>query len=283
MTTLTIFPVDAPDATNYIQSYVDKAEPGDTIIIPSGQVFMVNATRGIRLKSDITFQVDGVLQALPTPANTVYFVVALFGCNNVTICGTGAIRGERYQHPQFGDDSGFGIFIQVGNNIVIRDVTCSNCWGDGILVDYGLAENGLTTNVLIERVKMINNHRQGLTVGGVNGLIVRGCLFADIDGGAPGDGIDIEPNASFKIVANILIENNVFKNTSGSNVGIDFGLGTFKNITVQHNAHDLKSQPIWVGNKGKIDIPAWAKALRASLGWWSGYRYWGYPTQWHGP
>lgn len=269
------------DDTEHLQALINACEEHGEVSL-TGTLY-VNAEKGLNLKSRMTLRLDGTLNVLPT-ASGAYAVLKLYDVEDVTITGEGTIKGDRYAHLGQGGEFGHAIEIIRGKNIVISGLTLRDCWGDGIAIDQGKPELGINQNITIEGVKSINNRRQGLSVMGVNTLVVRYCIFADIGGTAPGDGIDLETDTPYKTIENVIIAQNQFKNTKGSNVAIGFEVGSYRNIHVYNNTHDRRSQPIAIMNNiGKFDVPAWARLQKALLSWWDGYRYWGYPTEWRGP
>lgn len=85
-------------------------------------------------------------------------------------------------------------------NVVIRDITIEESGGDGIYV------NGVD-NGLFENVRSLRNHRQGMSIIGCRGLVVRNCLFAETRGTLPECGIDMEPSGARFVIEDVLFEN----------------------------------------------------------------------------
>ena len=163
----------------------------------------------------------------------------------------GKILGERYQHTPLADttkkdEHGMGIGISASTNCRIIRTVVTNCWGDGITVGSTLTNNVhyRSINCLISQVKSRNNRRQGLTIGGVDSLIVINSSFTSTNGTAPQAGIDIEPDndqASRVYIKNCEIAYNV-KN------GIEMNAkpsttATITGVTVQGNYihHNISS------------------------------------------
>jgi len=259
------------DHTQDVQNLIDRAEQGGTVVIPGR--YNINAEVGVRLKSGITLQIDGTLAAIPN-ALTHYDIIKVSGCSNVKITGHGVIQGERDQHTGQGGEWGMGIRIDGGSsNVTVEGVTITKCWGDGVYVDGA-------SNVSIEGIVSDGNRRQGASIIDVNGLKIRNSIFQNIGGTAPGDGIDLECDRPEQTIANVLIEFNTFRNTQGSSIGIGSPNGTYRRIVVRNNSFDRKSQPLWrSGQAGRLGAPAQAVILNALFEKWSGYRWWGYPTE----
>src|SRR4030095_5929541 len=232
MTIIRVQHDDSADATATVQSAIDTAAPGDTVLIDG--TYNIDAERSVNMTSDITLEMTqrSALQPIPTGHGT-YAVVNVVGCENVTIRG-GTIRGERYQHT--GQQGEFGHAIQVirkrvqeepkvwkeCKNICIEDVAVTQCWGDGICVEGAI-------NVTINRVRSHDNRRQGLSVIQVDTLKVMNSVFEKINGTMPAAGIDLEAEPG-KWIQNVLIEHNRFLRTDGSNIAIGDPNGTYRNI-----------------------------------------------------
>ena len=267
------------DNTDEIQHSIDRLSDayGGLLTIPVGR-HNIDATRGLKLKSNMTLRLEQGAELAAIPNNQAGSVVArVYDCINVQILGPGKIVGERDTHIGTTGEWGNGIELRSSSNIKIAgDLMITRCWGDGIML-----ADGTSKNVEIDHVTSIGNRRQGLSVIDVDGLKVTYSSFLNTGGTAPGDGIDIEPDTDRQLASNIFIDWNIFTGNAGSSIGIGGPHGTFHNIVVgAHNVFDRKTQPIWVSGKaGKLGEPFWATALSMFKGQ-SWYRWWGYPTQW---
>jgi len=63
-----------------------------------------------------------------------------------------------------------------------------------------------------------DNHRQGMSVISVDGLLVENCTFANTWGTAPGAGIDLEPDGDDQSLVDIAIRNCTFENNEGHEI-----------------------------------------------------------------
>lgn len=197
------------DDTAAIQAALDASS---LVYIPDG-TYMVNATYsgysdsyngGIKPNSGqrIVMSQNAKLKAIAN-ATGFYNIVNLFQVNDVHIIG-GKIEGDREYHNGTTGQHGHGIAMRACNNITIDGVESFNCWGDSIDVGKGGIAN--CTNVRIYNCKLHDSRRQGISVTGVVGLVVRDCEIYNIGGTKPGFGIDIEPDDSMGVAENIIID-----------------------------------------------------------------------------
>lgn len=295
-----------------IQSMIDAAAPGSTIVVPTGAYDVDAVNAPIMLKSNITLDLSQTtLKALPTD-KSVYGILQMKDVENVTIIG-GRILGERDRHlvqpalaesqyqdgfePVYEGGWGMGIVITDGSkNIKVVGTAVSRCYGDGLYVDWGQSKKG-PSNILIDGVICDGNRRQGASIICVDGLRIRNSQFSNNGltpfGTIPGAGIDFEcdpwpegqPQQQW--IINIVIEgNNKFFGNRGSAIGVNGSPGIYKTISIQPgNQFDKTwhSRPIWVGGGLDGGTPWWAIALNRAFGWSHDYKWWGYPTSWNLP
>lgn len=211
------------DVTSAIQSALDKAQPGDTVLVPAQGTFFVDAIKSIRPKSGTTLQIDGDLHAIPN-GSASYSVVTLDGASDVNIVVNCALMGERRRHTATDGASGYGISILNSSNITVsgRGGIIAECWGDAIYIDKG------SKNIKIDGVQPKDNRRQGITVVDVDGLSITNVniissgndMEAQIGGISPGGippgaGIVLAPNGS---ISNVAVHGCKFINNKGPDV-----------------------------------------------------------------
>ena len=174
---------------------------------------------GIKLRSNIKciLSDDAIIQTIPTK-EFFYKVFNIHECENVEICG-GTIIGDRIEGSRVdlsGDNSeyGHGISISRSKNIVIRNLTTRDNYGDGIIINTRWDDaDKVSENILIENVICDNNRRQGLSILTSKNVTIRNCKFINTNGTAPQCGIDIEPDGVEGVVTeNITIDNCYFNN-----------------------------------------------------------------------
>ena len=222
------------DDTQAIQKAIDKvaSQGGGKVFVPDG-VYMIRADRtdylsddgGIALQNNIhLFLSQGAtLKAFPTSRDT-YVILRVYNKRNVTIEG-GTIEGERDEHLGTDGEWGYGVSINGGKDIVVKNLTAKDCWGDGINIKNlrgakrgDPLEDYLPVNVIVDNVRCFNNYRQGMSIeGGVN-IRVSNSHFSFTHGIAPACGIDVEPAQGFHYVIGLLIENCVFEENRQSGI-----------------------------------------------------------------
>jgi parallel beta-helix repeat protein len=106
-----------------------------------------------------------------------------------------------------------GVTVTRSANVAIKDMTVRDCWGDGFYVcetNKGITLAGLRAD---------HNRRQGLSVVGADGIVVKGCTFANTEGTAPECGIDVEPNPG-ETVTHLLITGCTVTGNRGGGIGM---------------------------------------------------------------
>ena len=217
------------DDTEAIQRAIDYAEliGGGTVLIPYGTYMILahvegysgNYLRdqgGIAMKDNVhlKFSKGAELKAI-TNGMPQYQIIRAYKKRNVTIEG-GTIIGERLAHTGTTGEWGYGISLQGGENLTIKDLTVKDCWGDGVNLQF--VEDGIDipTNVSITGVTSTNNRRQGMSIEGAINLTVRDSKFSLTNGTAPQCGVDIEPWSTNSKVENVLFDNCEFTDNNSS-------------------------------------------------------------------
>lgn len=210
------------DDTEAIQNALNAS---DLVYIPDG-TYMINGTYngyaysyngGIKPNSGqkIIMSPNAKLKAIAN-SNGFYNIVNLFQKKDVYITG-GKIEGDKEYHASAdnGGEHGHCIAMRCCDNITIDNVECFNGWGDSIDVGKGGIDN--CKNIRIYNCKLHDSRRQGISVTGVIGLVVRDCDIYNIGGTAPQYGIDIEPDDSMGVAENIVIDScRIVDNVGGS-------------------------------------------------------------------
>lgn len=181
--------------TAAIQAAIDSLPTdGGTIQVPNGR-YMIDALKSIKMRSHTRLLMDqnAELHALPN-SSTRYYIVDVRHVNNVRIVG-GRIVGDRATHIGADGEWGMGIGVYDGQNIVIKDIHISDCWGDGVMIaSVGKGPTlQRTDNVTLLNVVSDNNRRQGLSITVASHVYVINSTFSNTNGTAPMAGIDIEP------------------------------------------------------------------------------------------
>ncbi|UGB38514.1 right-handed parallel beta-helix repeat-containing protein [Frateuria soli] len=248
------------DDTWAIQDAIDALpEQGGTVLVPAGH-YMVDATRALRLRSNMTLELDpeATIEAIPNARRRSH-VIKVWRADNVVIHG-GRVVGERLGHTGSGGEWGYGINIQASHNVKVSGTHISNCWGDGIWI--GALGKGVfqvvSTDVTIENVVSTNNRRQGMSIGPCTRVRVIGCTFSDTHGTKPESGIDLEPMAQGP-TRDILIQRCTFTRNKGCGVEIHHNVSgvVVRDCTIQENAgygvYGKNVGDLWIDGNQIID------------------------------
>lgn len=252
---------DKNDDTRTIQKTIDSInnKTGGTVYFPKG-TYYIDTIKSLKLKDNITlkFGKGSVLRAIPNNSAN-YKIISIEDVKNVKITGLGKIYGDRKQHTGKKGEWGFGVSIRGSNNIHIENIQIYDCWGDGVYVGSTNKQN-YSRDILIKKVIIKNNRRQGITVISARNLSIIDSTITDTKGTAPESGIDIEPNEPNEYLENIKIvnlstKNNIgfgvqvyLKNLKGSNNKISIDINTNKKITDGISVREIK------GIKGQIKV-----------------------------
>ena len=92
--------------------------------------FKKNEESGLLLEDNTVLILKGTLTI--TPNHFVnYQIIRIFG-KNIVIMGGGKIIGDKSKHIGNKGQWGMGIDVYKSNNVVIKELSISNCWGDYI-------------------------------------------------------------------------------------------------------------------------------------------------------
>ena len=178
---------------------------------------------------------------------TKYSLVLLSKVENVTIEG-GEFFGDLITHQGSEGEWGHGIKCGGSKNIVLKNLTCRNFWGDGIDLIEGLDFKNQATiicdNVVIDNVKCLYNRRQGLSIEAAQNVKILNSVFSHtgkLKKTSPCAGIDIEPwiNNGKKLF-NITISNCIMSNNKGPDLQIyipkhfNYSKKDFINLTIEN-------------------------------------------------
>lgn len=159
-----------------------------------------------------------------------------------------------------------GLRVVSSHNITIENVTADYFRGDGVYVgSKDMKEDDTSTNITLKNVLCKYNHRQGLSVVSVSGMVIENCEFSYTDGTAPMNGIDIEPNpiktseGAFlyaNTCENIRITGCVFKGNTAEDIAIAsfYEKKNVSNITIDSCYFESKKGAliIWTGEDIKF-------------------------------
>lgn len=119
------------------------------------------------------------------------------------------IIGDRFEHLGTTGEHAHGIGIFGGSNITLHNPTVTEAWGDGIYISGNYTqETGVNPkDIKIYGGQILKNSRNGISISGVDGLLIDGTVLENNDRTAPMAGIDIEPRETMpNKVKNVIIK-----------------------------------------------------------------------------
>ena len=226
------FGYDAEDSTLFLQSAIDS---GAKKVVVDARHWVTLPLRG-RSNQEIFFEDGAVVEAKKgayLDKNDCVFVFP--GCSNVVIGGKGTIRmhHDDYLKPPY-PKSEWRHAINFCGTAHVRawGLRILESGGDGVYVGglgkvnarrYGLAEPVANcVDIRLEDLYVDTNVRQGMSVTGVDGLLVERCTFKNTWGLPPQAGVDFEPNLPQNLMRGIVMRDCLFENNKG--FGIELAL-----------------------------------------------------------
>jgi hypothetical protein len=264
----------AVDNLAAIQAAMDKAQGGDIVYVPR-EVYSISVeTGGVRMKSGVTLQNDGVLAAIATNKET-YTIINVSDVENVVIKNNSVIVGERLTHTGTWGGWGMGVHIERSRAVKVQGGVITKCWGDGIYVDRD------SKDITIDSVTCNWNRRQGMSVVCVDGLTVVNSTFASngiaMEGRAgtpPGAGIDFEPDdPAMQYVRNVQVRGCRFAGNASAGILFGAGIENVSNVVIDPtNVFARRECPI----DGDGTRAWYAHVARQICGRLPCYDWWGY-------
>lgn len=161
--------------------------------------------------------------------------------DNVTISGYGAtfqMQKADYVNPELYEPSDFrhNLVIRGVNNFVVEGLTLKDAGGDGLFVSHGRLTEGSDipektfSSGIIRDIVADNNNRLGLSIMSAQNLVIENSVFKNSSGTKPASGVDLEPDHEWQKLVNIQFKNNKFINNDRN--GIQIGLGKYRGENV---------------------------------------------------
>ncbi|MEK6449960.1 MULTISPECIES: right-handed parallel beta-helix repeat-containing protein [unclassified Myroides] len=202
------------DYTEYLQDVLDNY---DNIVFPDFPI-LINDT-GLILRSSTKLDFEDGGRLVLKPSSKSHYAMLLIENVHDVIVQNAVIIGDRFNHKGKKGEWGMGIYIKGGTNILINNVSVSQCWGDGIDVTHSDKQN--SENVIIREINLHKNRRNGITIGSGKNITLSEIDVSFTDGTLPTAGICIEPNNSKALLENLKISN---IKSSNNGVGVSVGL-----------------------------------------------------------
>lgn len=132
-----------------------------------------------------------------------------------------------------------GLSISGSENVMVENVSCLYFRGDGLCVSY--SSGVISKNITMSNIVSKYNHRQGLSITGVDLMSVTNSEFSYTSGTAPQAGVNIEPNEG-EYCKRIVMENIKCLGNLGSGILLGSTIGDVEDISVKDYYFDGVSE-----------------------------------------
>lgn len=214
------FEIDSTDCTDTLDSIFNVFK-GYNIIIDEG-IYNISTKNLPRediptqysifiLNSNTNVILNGTIKLLSNDL-TNYQIFRLYNIDNVIISGNGSIIGDVETHTGTTGEWGHGISISSSRHIMVKDISISKCWGDGITI-ASYSEDNLSKDITIDNIVSTYNRRLGVSLISGDGIkFINSTTESNgtINGTAPKMGLDIEPNPN-ETLNHVLVDNCLIK------------------------------------------------------------------------
>lgn len=187
----------ANDAPALNDALIYAAARSATLLLPPGGVLACTSPISVPSGSRIVGNGATIRNGI---ASTTGRVLVLSGVSDVVITDL-VIDGRKADYAP-ATEWRHNVHIVASSRITLRGMRSINAKGDGFYVGD---DSGASSDVRLVDCVATGNHRQGLTVSAVDGLVAVGCRFGDSSGVSPQSGVDIEPNVDSAIVRGVVM------------------------------------------------------------------------------
>lgn len=198
------------DDTEAIRKAISFIGPGcNTLYLPAGY-YLVSGD--IQLVSNMNLYGDGKETVIHRAGNnlTEYAILDLIDVSRITIENI-HLKGDRENHTGESGEWGMGIQMKNAHNITIRNVTCLECWGDGLYIGSN-GEGVGCSQITIEKSTMHFNRRNGMSIINAKNVRISQSYFTDNRGTDPQAGLCFEPNNTGEAISGAIIDGCIFDN-----------------------------------------------------------------------
>lgn len=209
------------------QTLIQKAIDESTVLYFNEGIYFVSLATPYSLNCHDNLTIIGNNSTIKGIGNYQDSYYTVIGCSNKNILIKNITIDGAKELVTVTGEHGMGSTV-TGDNVMFENVTFQNCFGDGIIIDQN-AKNIMLINCIFDSCR-----RQGITITGCNGVMIKNCEIKNISGTAPEDGIDIEPYED-KACQNITIENVYIHDCSGMGIQGYYGLMTTKSTSMHVN------------------------------------------------
>ena len=215
------FGYDPEDSTRHIRAALDSG--ARRIVFDRQEGPWISFPLSVRSNQEIVFE-DGVeLQAKRGAFMGVRdCLLAFSNVTNVTLRGLGKSGGtlrmhkKDYQNPPYPRSQWrFALRLHSARNVLVENMQFVSSGGDGIIVSEPDEGGAPCRDVIIRNCICDDNHRQGISVISAVNLLVENCVFKNTSGTPPQAGVDIEPNSNVQYLENIVFRNSITSGNAG--------------------------------------------------------------------
>ena len=205
------------DSTRIFQAALDSKVP--KLIVDAMPTPWVTEQLYVLDNQELAFEKGAVLQAKRGCfRGTGDSLVNILSKKNVTISGEDATLQMWVEDYRSGDykrgEWRHGINIISSENVTIAGLTIRDTGGDAIYI--GDKDNRTPCkNIHITNVICDNNHRQGISVISVEGLLIEKTIMKNTRGTAPAAGLDFEPNIASESLVDCVVRDCIVENNEG--------------------------------------------------------------------
>lgn len=253
------FGFDAEDSTRFLQAALDSGAP--VIVLENkGSPWIAATPLKGRSNQTILFEKGAWLQAKRGCFRGIGDMLLSFAnCTNVALRGAGPeVCGLRMWHDDYLDKAKYkpsewrhGLALYSCVNVRIEGLAVNESGGDGLYITSHEKRTDAegrrgSYNVTVKNCIFDRNNRQGISVIGVDGLLVEDVRLTNTQGAAPEAGIDFEPNFTHQCLRNIVLRRCHVEGNAGNGIELAHGhfgadtepnLITVEDCTVVGNRH----------------------------------------------
>lgn len=199
------FGYDPADSTRFLQAALDSG--ARTVVLDRRAGPWVTLPLLVRSNTEVVVEPGVELVAKRGEFRGVRdYLFTLHGVTNVTLRGgegsTFRMWKADYQKPPYErSEWRYTLRIVRSANVVVENMRFEESGGDGIVV------GGNSRNVTIRNCVCDRNHRQGLSICSGENVLVENCVFSNTSGTAPEAGVDFEPDLPDEKLVNCMLRN----------------------------------------------------------------------------
>lgn len=205
------FGYDPADATRFLQAALDS--PHREIVVDAKGAPWVARPLVCRSEKTVVFEEGAWICAKRGAFKGSHDTLLTFrGCTNVTVRGGNPRRcGFRMWRDDYDDPSQYrhsewrhAIALIGCADVTLQGISANESGGDGLYIAPSGTERGCR-NVTVRNCIFDRNYRQGISVIGVEGLLVEATELTNTKGTPPQAGIDFEPNSKNQTLRGIVV------------------------------------------------------------------------------